>query len=414
MKLSLSSILPPMTPLTRATFRYDCLRAVSSGVIDSAASTFLLLIAVKSLQVDSVSKSLIAAGGNLGLLLTLWLTSAAEARGAARGQRLGATIYALGALGFLGAAAVGNAGALVAGCMLAMACANLVIPLITRTYQRNYPPRQRGQFVSLTLTIRVTVAMLAGQIGGALLQADSGNFRWLLLAFGTALAVSAWCVLRTPVNPDAPLSAPAGPPRSPFYAMRFIRSDRTLRYTLTAWMLMGFANLMMLPLRVEYLANPRFGIELDAQQIALFTSTIPSAVRILLTPVWGRLFDRMNFFVMRIVLNIGFAVGTAAFFVGDNTLGLWIGALVFGASAAGGELAWSLWVTKFSPPEHVMEYMTVHTFFTGVRGILAPLLAFQLVESLPIAAMGGLCAALIALASLILVPEMRRGRQSAA
>jgi hypothetical protein len=113
---------------------------------------------------------------------------------------------------------------------------------------------------------------------------------------------------------------------------------------------------------------------------------------------------------MRIVLNVGFAIGTSAFFVDDGMLGLWFGALVFGASAAGGELAWSLWVTKFSPPEHVMEYMTVHTFFTGVRGILAPLLAFQLIEMLSITTMGFLCAALIALASLILVPEMRRAK----
>jgi hypothetical protein len=402
-------LLPPMSPLARATFRYDCLRAVSSGLIDSAASTFLLLIATKSLQADSVSKSLIAAGGNVGLLLTLWLTNAAERRGASRGQRLGASIYALGSAGFLLAAAFGSTGALVTGSMLAMACANLVIPLITRTYQRNYPPRQRGQFVSLTLTIRVTTAMLAGQLGGILLQSDPTNFRWLLLAFGVALAISSWCVWRTPVNPDAPAPALTDS-RSPFHAMRFVRSDRTLRYTLAAWMLMGFANLMMLPLRVEYLANPRFGIALDAQQIALFTSTIPSAVRILLTPVWGRLFDRMNFFVMRIVLNVGFAIGTSAFFVDDGMLGLWFGALVFGASAAGGELAWSLWVTKFSPPEHVMEYMTVHTFFTGVRGILAPLLAFQLIEMLSITTMGFLCAALIALASLILVPEMRRAK----
>ena len=194
--------------------------------------------------------------------------------------------------------------------------------------------------------------------------------------------------------------------------MRHIRTDRTLRYTLLAWMLMGIANLMMVPLRVEYLANPRFGMALEPQRIALFTIVVPSLVRIALTPLWGRLFDRMNFFAMRIVLNIGFALGTAGFFIGNSDVGLFASAIVFGAAAAGGELAWSLWVTKFSPPEHVAEYMSVHTFFTGVRGIIAPLFAFQLVEAVPISTMGLVCAGMIVAASLILVPEMRNLRRS--
>jgi hypothetical protein len=120
----------------------------------------------------------------------------------------------------------------------------------------------------------------------------------------------------------------------------------------------------------------------------------------------------MNFFAMRIVLNIGFALGTAGFFIGNSDVGLFASAIVFGAAAAGGELAWSLWVTKFSPPEHVAEYMSVHTFFTGVRGIIAPLFAFQLVEAVPISTMGLVCAGMIVAASLILVPEMRNLRRS--
>ena len=53
--------------------------------------------------------------------------------------------------------------------------------------------------------------------------------------------------------------------------------------------------------------------------------------------------------------------------------------------------------------------MSVHTFFTGIRGVLAPLFAFQLVTQVPVATMGLICAVLIGLASLILVPEIRAG-----
>lgn len=389
---------------TRLTYRYDRLRAISSGVIDSAASTFLILIAVQALHADSLSKSLIAAGGNIGLLLTLWLVPLA-ARLARPATSIASALFAVGALGFAAAAVWPALPVYVAGSILAMACVNLLIPLVTFAYQANYSPRERGHYVSRALVIRVTVAAIAGEVGGRMLSADIQLFRWMLAAFALALVFAAVAVRRIPSQPIAPMND--GKRRSPFHAMRFLKTDRTLRFTLVAWMLMGFANLMMVPLRVEYLANPRYGIRLEPQAIALYTIVVPSIVRILLTPMWGKLFDRMNFFAMRIILNVGFAVGTAAFFVGTGTIGLFAGAIVFGAAAAGGELAWSLWVTKFSPPEHVAEYMSIHTFFTGLRGIAAPLFAFQIVETVSITTMGIICAIMIVLASLILVPEMR-------
>jgi hypothetical protein len=123
--------------------------------------------------------------------------------------------------------------------------------------------------------------------------------------------------------------------------------------------------------------------------------------------MWGWMFDRMNFFVLRIILNVGFAVGIAAFFTGTSELGLLVGAAIFGIANAGGEVAWNLWVTKFAPANLVAEYMSVHTFFTGVRGIAAPFIAFQLVQKIDIAGMAVVCAILILLASLILIPEIR-------
>jgi zinc transporter ZupT len=65
-------------------------------------------------------------------------------------------------------------------------------------------------------------------------------------------------------------------------------------------------------------------------------------------------------------------------------------------------------VTKLAPAERVAEYMSVHTFFTGVRGLFAPMLGFALVTHWSITSMGFLAAAMIVVASLLLVPEARR------
>jgi MFS family permease len=182
-------------------------------------------------------------------------------------------------------------------------------------------------------------------------------------------------------------------------------------------MLMGFANLMILPLRVEYLANPRHGVTWDGRllttaQIALLIGVIPNLARLAVSPVWGWLFDRMNFFVLRILLNAGFALGMLSFFGGNHIGWLVAGAVIYGVSNGGGDVAWSLWVTKFAPPERMADYMSVHTFFTGLRGVIAPLVAFQLIASWPVSAISWLGAGMIAAGTMILIPEIKAGKHA--
>lgn len=409
----------PLHTRTQLTFRYDRLRAIPQGIIETASTTFLLLIAVKAFDASPTPKSLIAAAGNIGLLLSLWLVPSVERSGRPMMQAA-AWLMVAGALAMLLAAMWPALPALVIASVIAIGASNAIIPLLTAVYQDNYAPRERGKYVSRTFVIRVAAGAVFAELAGRLLGGDIARFPWLLGAFALAFATAAYCLARIPSRALRSTPLTGGDDATPqigiatrrtflgaFDALNVLRTDRTLRWTLASWMLMGFANLMMWPLRVEFLANPRYGLTLDPQQIALYTVMIPGVVRLALTPLWGRLFDRMNFFLLRIILNVGFALGIASFFTGSSALGLAIGAAIFGASNAGGEIAWNLWVTKFAPADRVAEYMSVHTFFTGVRGILAPILAFQLTQTLDIAAIALLCSGLILLASLILVPEMR-------
>ncbi|MBI3877003.1 MAG: hypothetical protein HY300_13790, partial [Verrucomicrobia bacterium] len=43
---------------TELTYRYERLRAVTAGIIESAATTFLLLIAIKRLDAGATAKAL--------------------------------------------------------------------------------------------------------------------------------------------------------------------------------------------------------------------------------------------------------------------------------------------------------------------------------------------------------------------
>jgi zinc transporter ZupT len=54
--------------------------------------------------------------------------------------------------------------------------------------------------------------------------------------------------------------------------------------------------------------------------------------------------------------------------------------------------------------------MSVHTFFTGVRGVVAPVVAFHLVTVVGVGALGLISGGMIVLASLMLLPEIKHGQ----
>jgi hypothetical protein len=63
----------------------------------------------------------------------------------------------------------------------------------------------------------------------------------------------------------------------------------------------------------------------------------------------------------------------AIFFSTTSTAMLWLGSITLGLAIAGGDLMWMLWVTEFAPPDRTADCMGLHTFFTGVRAVSAPL-----------------------------------------
>ena len=393
--------------ITEKTYRYECWRALSSGFIEAAAGTFLLLIAVRWYAAGSVAKAILAAGSSCGLLVSPMSVWFAARRGLPAAQAA-SWVLAVGAVAMLVAALWPSLPVFVVGATIGLIASSACVPLITQIYQENYPAERRGRLFSRTFMIRIATAAAVSGFGGWLLQGQMGLFRWLVMLFGVALAFGSGCLARVP---STPLLADTG--AHPLRGWRHVSGDPLFGRTLMSWMLMGFANLMMLPLRIEYLANPKYHLALEPDVIALLTGVIPHTARFFMSPVWGYLFDRMNFFGLRLTLNLGFAIGILSFFTSNSALGLIAAAVIYGISSAGGDVAWSLWVTRFAPAERVAEYMSVHTFLTGVRGVLAPAAAFFLIDRFAVGQLAVGCAILIGLACLVLLPEIRSARIAA-
>jgi MFS family permease len=154
----------------------------------------------------------------------------------------------------------------------------------------------------------------------------------------------------------------------------------------------------------------RYRPALAAWETQVIIVAVPAAVRLAALPLVGRLFDRMDFLVLRMAINGCFACAILGAFTPWLAAQL-AGAVCFGLAFAGGDVAWNLWVTKYAPAERTAEYMSVHVFLTGLRGSVAPYLGFGVAAALspPAVAWMGVCG--IAVASAMLIPEARRAHR---
>ncbi len=393
-----------LAPDARRTFRLEQVRAVFGGVLETAGSTFLLLIAVRFYSLGSFEKSLLSIGAGTGLLLSplaVWAMRTLELPP----SRAAAMAYGLAGLILLFPALIPSPTVFIIACPLGVVLMASTIPLLTQMFQDNYPDERRGSLFAAAVVSRIVASGAFSLLGGWLLDSFAGATALLLFGFALSALGSALCLWLVPLR--SPTEAESGMRLSGRPAFHLLVEDRMFRWTLISWMLMGFANLFMVPLRVEVLANPAYGVSLEPLQVALVTGVVPNISRLVMSRVWGALFDRVNFFLLRIALNIGFMAGILTFFTGFGWTGLVTGAVLFGVAMAGGDIAWSLWVTKIAPPERVADYMAVHTFFTGVRGIIAPFLAFQLIQTTAPSLLAIGCAALMIISCLLLVPEVK-------
>lgn len=379
-------------------------KAIPYGFVEAAAGSLYLIIALKALDAGGVAKSFIAGAINTGLLLSPWVVTVASRRGGPV-TRIGAAVLAVGAVGMSVALIGSSPVAFTIGALLGFSTTAMVIPLMTTVYLRNYPEGRRGRWVSLGYTVRVTSMLVSGVIVGRVLDRNLDAWRWIVGAVIVAIALMAVVMARMPSEP-----MPFTPHDERAWARRLelFRTDRLVRSTLTAWMFMGFANLMMLPLRVEYLGSGDYGLTLRPSQIAMLTIVIPSIVRLTAAPLFGWAFDRLPFFVVRVMVNIGFALSIAVFFTGTSWTGLVAGSVILGLASSAGDILWNLWATKFTTsPQMTADVMSLHTFSTGIRGLIAPFAAFWLIARVSPVTLAVICALLIVGSSAILLPEMR-------
>ena len=148
------------------------------GVLETAGSTFLILIAERWFAGGPGMKSLLQASGSVGLLLTPLVLMWASKRRGGVGRSASRMFLIAAAAVFAAALAPGHEAALyVAGCMAGFVCIAGANPLFASIYETNYRADRRGDLFSRNVVIRILASVTFASVSVTLEVPGGGEVR---------------------------------------------------------------------------------------------------------------------------------------------------------------------------------------------------------------------------------------------
>ena len=148
--------------------------------------------------------------------------------------------------------------------------------------------------------------------------------------------------------------------------------------------LAGMTNRIIIPLRVEYLVNPKYDIKATVFFETLVYLTIPYAFRVLSSRVWGKIFDKTKLTTTLVVLNCMLIFNFLVFFHTSSNAIISLVSVLTGIAFGGKEIIWSLWLTKLAPIDKLSAYAGVSFAISGLCGIISPHIGYFLLRYLSI------------------------------
>jgi MFS family permease len=382
--------------IVRQTFFWDRFRGTSQGILETGYMGLTLVIAIEVFDASNDVKSLIAAANPMGLMLTpltlvlfTWLKRPAN--------RIASNLLLAAGVCLAAAAFSQSLTPYLVFLILSAVLGTQAIPLMAHIYAENYPPNKRGAYLSISFMFSVAATFFFSALFGKLMDVDISYYSLVLGVLALACLLSGFSVSRMPSSPIHKEST-----QNPLRNLSYAFTDWKFGIMLFSWMFVGLGNLMVMPLRIEYLLKPEYGIAASISMVTWLTLGLPAICRFVSARFWGRLFDSIDFMVLRMIINALQMFSIVIFFSTKNYWVLGFATALNGIGMGGGNLSWNLWVTKFATRERTAAYMSVHTFLTGVRGFAAPFLGFYLLARWGSKITGGIGSTMI-LISIVMV-----------
>lgn len=399
--VDLTSTFEPFK-LSAVTYIRDLLRAPFAGILEAGWATLALVIAIRYFNADEACKAFIAGAGPIGFLITpITLYIAANFR--ARPSHACAFVFGIASILLIGAGLAQSLIIFTLFTVISQVAAVQQGPLMLQIYTSNYAPKELGNRMTWPFVITALSSIGFAYLGGSLLDLEIKAYYWIFISMSVAAFLSAISSFNIPCERLCRKNV-----GNPWENICLIWEDRLFGVLLLSWMLLGLGNLIALPIRVEYLADPSYGVNASNTAIAIVMLVIPASARVLTTKMWGLFFDRLHFVTTRNLLNLFFLASIVCFFFTTNIYVLGLAMFFQGIAFGGGRIFWSLWVTKIAPDEKASSYMSIHMALTGLRGTVAPFIGYAILSYSSPSAVG--IAGMLLVAASILLFESVRGQ----
>jgi MFS family permease len=364
---------PSFQEFSRRTFIYDNARCFFTGILEGGFKGFVLLIAIRAFDAPCICKAIMSSAGFAGLLFAPIMVSLASRLCHTPATKICAAYFMVVACILLASVFTNSFWMYFALVVLARVLFKQYIPLMIDVYGNNYSKEERGYKLAYSLMVLPIATTIFSVIGGIILDFSRDGYRIILLTIAIAAAGAAYSFYRIPSRP-----IPRQGNGSLLVNFKIIFQDRLFLMMLLLMTLTGIATQMTVPLRAEYLANERCGINSSNLFVMLTITTIPYVCRMVSSIFWGSLFDRISIIRMRVIVNLFLLLGFILFFNSTSIAMLSLSAILTGLGYGGGEVVWCLWVTKITDRDKLSQYMSANTAFVGVRSFVAPFIGYLL------------------------------------
>lgn len=392
------------TERAKKTYLYDCIRGPFNMIVYTGLMTLAILIAIRYHEAPNWVKSIISSAESIGRVITP-ITLYLGFRSALKTANL-AAIYMF-ATGFflLITGLAPNLLIYTVAIVVSYILFAQPLQLMLQIYAKNYSAHERGSKVSTMFVFSLIIGAISSRFFGKWLDIDIEHYQWQFFILAASAIISGFFLLHIPSTPlDQRASG------NPWQNFSLIWKNKLFGWMILGYMVLGIGTTMTVPIRIEYMANPTYGINASNLHITLINVILPAISMILSTKIWGIIFDRVNFITTRLLINACFIASFLTFFLTKSIIVLGISSIILGCATAGGMLVWNLWVTKIVPDERVPAYMSAHSCSSGLKGLLAPSFGYTILSfHSPLAV--GLVATLLMLISCVMFYVIRKNPQ---
>lgn len=357
--------------ILRKTYRFDTMRKLFQGALDSAFMTFTLLVAIRIFHAPNGMKATLVSISWAGGLLTPWITRQFS-RTRLHATQAAAILFGIVALCFGGVVFATSLWSYLLLLTLASICYRAEGPLMITIYRQNYPLKNRGSLFSTGLFLSALMGIIFSYLSGKLMDFRLADYRYAMLFVALCALLGSLCFLKIPSR-----SLQKTPPSTPcWHYFRHLWYDRVFGQLTFFTFLAGLAYQMLIPVKIEYLANGKYDLNLSNLWVMSLSWMIPSAARLLSTPIMGYLFDHVRLITLRFLINLFILSGFLLFFNSCHLELLILSSALMGIAMAGTFLLHTLWISRIAPEEKLSAYMSVYVAVSSIRSILAPILGY--------------------------------------